>query len=110
MGAPGFVTSHLRGLSALFTRWSYCPPCSQWENSEDHSVYQRMANRTWEQRLNRAGIILPGEEKAGDAIWVEEASLAAGYNVINADSCLALSSRRKGVGDNECQLQWEKFV
>ena len=42
-GAPGFVTSHLRGLSALFTRWSYCPPCLQWEDPEDHNVDQRIA-------------------------------------------------------------------
>lgn len=42
-GAPCFVTSHLRGLSALSTRWSYCPPCLQWEDSEDHNVDQRMA-------------------------------------------------------------------
>ena len=106
MGAPGSVTSHLGGPSALFMRRSYCPAGLQKEIQRRTTMgIKGWQRRTSKQRAQGLGSILleGGKARTGGGL---EARMVVGLLCCRHGQLFNILCEKKSRGENECRLGW----
>lgn len=110
--SPRLVTSHLRGLSALFTRCSYCPAGSLRRTGREPQYRSKDGKMGPGSKGWRAPVLFCLEKGRLEVcvwggVWV---IMVESYCVVSVASCSTFGVRRKGVGESECTTKWENFV